>query len=112
MNTATMATCDHGCVAKIKRVILDRDTYPRRCAACCCGISFLSAATIRCATVLDCMILQYTGTLRSRHAEGVALDVHASIDEWKNGPSRHIWALGPMAQRQKASEIAFEWQTQ
>jgi len=30
MNTATMATCDHGCVAKIKRVILDRDTYPRR----------------------------------------------------------------------------------
>ncbi len=37
MNTATMATCDHGCVAKIKRVILDRDTYPRRCAACCCG---------------------------------------------------------------------------
>ena len=33
MNTATMATCDHGCVAKIKRVILDRDTYPRRCAA-------------------------------------------------------------------------------
>ena len=32
MNTATMATCDHGCVAKIKRVILDRDTYPRRCA--------------------------------------------------------------------------------
>lgn len=30
MNTSTMATCDHGCVAKIKRVILDRDTYPRR----------------------------------------------------------------------------------
>lgn len=33
MNTATMATCDHGCVAKIKRVILDRDTYPRRWAS-------------------------------------------------------------------------------
>jgi len=24
------ATCDHGCVAKIKRVVMERDTYPRR----------------------------------------------------------------------------------
>lgn len=30
MNTAVMATCDHGCVAKIKRVVMERDTYPRR----------------------------------------------------------------------------------
>lgn len=30
MNTATMATCDHGTVAKVKRVIMERDTYPRR----------------------------------------------------------------------------------
>jgi len=30
MTTAVMATCDHGIVAKIKRVIMDRDTYPRR----------------------------------------------------------------------------------
>ena len=30
MTTAVMATCDHGVVAKIKRVIMDRDTYPRR----------------------------------------------------------------------------------
>jgi len=30
MTTAIMATCDHGIVAKIKRVIMDRDTYPRR----------------------------------------------------------------------------------
>ena len=30
MNTAVMATCDHGVVAKIKRVIMERDTYPRR----------------------------------------------------------------------------------
>lgn len=30
MNTAAMATCDHGSVAKIKRVVMDRDTYPRR----------------------------------------------------------------------------------
>ena len=30
MTTAVMATCDHGCVAKIKRVIMDRDIYPRR----------------------------------------------------------------------------------
>lgn len=30
MNTSTMATCDHGVVAKIKRVVMERDTYPRR----------------------------------------------------------------------------------
>ncbi|PRW20765.1 H ACA ribonucleo complex subunit 4 [Chlorella sorokiniana] len=30
MTTSIMATCDHGCVAKIKRVIMERDTYPRR----------------------------------------------------------------------------------
>jgi H/ACA ribonucleoprotein complex subunit 4 len=30
MTTAVMATCDHGAVAKIKRVVMDRDTYPRK----------------------------------------------------------------------------------
>jgi len=30
MTTAVMATCDYGVVAKIKRVIMERDTYPRR----------------------------------------------------------------------------------
>merc|ERR1739838_17293 len=30
MSTATIATCDHGVVAKIKRVIMERDCYPRR----------------------------------------------------------------------------------
>lgn len=30
MTTGTMATCDHGVVAKIKRVIMERDTYPRK----------------------------------------------------------------------------------
>ena len=30
MATADMAHCDHGAVAKIKRVVMDRDTYPRR----------------------------------------------------------------------------------
>jgi H/ACA ribonucleoprotein complex subunit 4 len=30
MTTAVMAYCDHGVVAKIKRVIMERDTYPRR----------------------------------------------------------------------------------
>ncbi|KAL6522437.1 centromere/microtubule-binding protein cbf5 [Orobanche minor] len=30
MTTAVMATCDHGTVAKIKRVVMDRDTYPRK----------------------------------------------------------------------------------
>jgi H/ACA ribonucleoprotein complex subunit 4 len=30
MATADMAHCDHGVVAKIKRVVMDRDTYPRK----------------------------------------------------------------------------------
>jgi H/ACA ribonucleoprotein complex subunit 4 len=30
MTTAVMATCDHGVVSKIKRVVMERDTYPRR----------------------------------------------------------------------------------
>jgi H/ACA ribonucleoprotein complex subunit 4 len=30
MSTSEMASCDHGVVAKIKRVIMERDTYPRR----------------------------------------------------------------------------------
>jgi H/ACA ribonucleoprotein complex subunit 4 len=30
MTTAVMATCDHGVVAKIKRVVMERDTYPKR----------------------------------------------------------------------------------
>lgn len=30
MTTATMAICDHGVVAKIKRVIMARDCYPRK----------------------------------------------------------------------------------
>ncbi|KAK7090673.1 H/ACA ribonucleoprotein complex subunit DKC1-like [Littorina saxatilis] len=30
MTTATMASCDHGIVAKIKRVIMQRDLYPRK----------------------------------------------------------------------------------
>merc|ERR1712232_466514 len=30
MSCSVMATIDHGIVAKIKRVIMDRDTYPRK----------------------------------------------------------------------------------
>ncbi|CAH8639587.1 unnamed protein product [Schistosoma curassoni] len=30
MTTATIATCDHGLVAKLKRVIMERDLYPRQ----------------------------------------------------------------------------------
>merc|ERR1719330_2300933 len=30
MTTATMASCDHGIVAKIKRVIMERDLYPKK----------------------------------------------------------------------------------
>jgi len=30
MTTSTIASGDHGCVAKLKRVIMERDTYPRK----------------------------------------------------------------------------------
>ena len=30
LTSSEMATCDHGIVAKTKRVIMDRETYPRR----------------------------------------------------------------------------------
>lgn len=30
MTTAVVSTCDHGVVAKIKRVIMERDTYPKK----------------------------------------------------------------------------------
>ncbi|XP_071950662.1 H/ACA ribonucleoprotein complex subunit DKC1-like [Antedon mediterranea] len=30
MTSAVMATCDHGLAAKLKRVIMERDTYPRK----------------------------------------------------------------------------------
>merc|ERR1712144_105591 len=30
MSTVELSTCDHGVVAKIKRVIMERDLYPRR----------------------------------------------------------------------------------
>lgn len=30
MSTAEMVTCDHGICAKIKRVIMSRDVYPRK----------------------------------------------------------------------------------
>lgn len=30
MSTAEMVTCDHGFSAKIKRVIMSRDVYPRK----------------------------------------------------------------------------------
>ena len=30
MTTASLASCDHGVVAKIKRVLMERDVYPRQ----------------------------------------------------------------------------------
>ena len=33
MTSSMMESCDHGCVAKISRVIMDRDLYPRRCGS-------------------------------------------------------------------------------
>ncbi|XP_055952366.1 H/ACA ribonucleoprotein complex subunit 4-like [Argiope bruennichi] len=30
MTTSTMCTCNHGTVAKLKRVVMERDTYPRK----------------------------------------------------------------------------------
>ena len=34
LTSSEMTTCDHGLVCKTKRVIMDRETYPRRCGLC------------------------------------------------------------------------------
>jgi len=30
MTSSTIATCDHGCVSRTKRVIMDRDVYDKK----------------------------------------------------------------------------------
>lgn len=44
MTTAVISTCDHGIVAKIKRVIMERDTYPRKW-----GLGPKVSRTVQCA---------------------------------------------------------------
>nr|CAG4646315.1 EOG090X07JL [Macrothrix elegans] len=52
MTTTTMASCDHGIVAKIKRVVMERDTYPRKW-----GLG--PKATIKKAMIKQGMLDQY-----------------------------------------------------
>jgi hypothetical protein len=54
MTTAVMSTCDHGVVAKIKRVIMERDTYPRKwgLGPIVCLILFIVARSISRITVV------------------------------------------------------------
>lgn len=58
MTTAVISTCDHGVVAKIKRVIMERDTYPRKwglgpkvkawlCSPFCCDEEKLAELDIK-----------------------------------------------------------------
>ena len=60
MTTSVMADCDHGAVARIKRVIMERDTYPRKW-----GLgpmargprgngARVASAGLRCPSVVDC----------------------------------------------------------
>ena len=55
MSTATMATCDHGVAAKIKRVVMSRDVYPRKwglgpkvrlCAHSICGCNLRALCSL------------------------------------------------------------------
>ena len=54
MTTTTMASCDHGIVAKIKRVVMERDTYPRKWGLgpkvlnCCLPINSLTTSLLTC----------------------------------------------------------------
>lgn len=56
MNSAGMASVDHGSVAKIKRVIMERDTYPRRCV-CQLRVSCKSIAARASRIRLGCFLL-------------------------------------------------------
>ena len=59
MTTATMASCDHGVCAKLKRVIMERDTYPRKWGL---GPKVGSAATYK-RLVLACVVLRIVSVL-------------------------------------------------
>jgi len=58
MTTAVIATCDHGIVAKIKRVVMARDTYPRKWGlgpvVSFLAVSLLSPAFARLCVVFLC----------------------------------------------------------
>ena len=43
MTSSVMSMIDHGCVAKVKRVVMERDTYPRRW-----GLGMLAALKYIC----------------------------------------------------------------
>lgn len=67
MNSAAMSTLDHGGVAKIKRVIMERDTYPRRCArgrecgVICCTLRLQGGPAAQHDTAsCDADLLEYT----------------------------------------------------
>lgn len=80
-----MSTCDHGCVAKVKRVIMERDTYPRRRAAA--GPAGLR--TPPAGPQSDCRNLQSASAADcSRFLAAILVPACR-------------WGLGPMAQKKK-----------
>lgn len=60
MTTAVISTCDHGIVAKIKRVIMERDTYPRKWGL---GPKVSGTGRVPCCLILFCLVESSLGQL-------------------------------------------------
>ena len=82
MTTSVMATCDHGCVAKIKRVIMERDTYPRRFA--------LPLACDWC-LYTTCISAQHHVYIACQQSCLASMCMHAS--QWIVCQSANVWCM-------------------
>ena len=110
MTTSIMATCDHGCVAKVKRVIMERDTYPRRWVGgwLVCGFYGFEGwvhLCVGCACVwgIVCAPVACSGQ-QFWDSCPCPLDLTAAVTIL-NVPDFSMrcrrWGLGPMAQKKK-----------
>jgi hypothetical protein len=90
MTTGAMASCDHGVVAKIKRVIMERDTYPRKW-----GLGPKAATKKVMASTLDRNVVTQVNYCRT--TLGVVLGTCSTCEQtsaetafWKRSKNPHL----------------------
>lgn len=59
MTTSTIASCDHGVVAKIKRVVMERDLYPRKWGLGPTVSCLMMSSLLRRDGFLNCAIVDF-----------------------------------------------------
>ena len=75
MTTAVLSSCDHGQVAKIKRVIMERDTYPRKWGL---GPKVI-ATSIKAANIPDYLILNWHTSLNLGGIYCIIIDKNSTL---------------------------------